>query len=146
MQRQALSTLPTFWDSINAKGTGQETTNPHVLAKRIVSSGKPITAEDINKVLAHKGIYVTEEELELLKTVKAIRLVKPLLEAPSYSSVMGVYCLVNLLTKSHYFGSSNSLGERIRDYLTFSISNKLRPVLQNIVNSGIDNFVIYFYV
>jgi len=74
MQRQALSTLSTFWDSTNIKGTGQEITNPHVLAKGIVSSGEPITAEDINKVLAHKGISVTEEELELLKTVKPVRI------------------------------------------------------------------------
>jgi hypothetical protein len=51
------------------KDTGQDSTNPHLLAARIIQRGGPITHHDINSVLAHQGHQITESELETLKSI-----------------------------------------------------------------------------
>ena len=110
------------------KDTGQLTTNPHLLAARLIKQGGSITHHDINVVLASQGHSITADELAELKkvpyTVYKFPLVGPALLTFSqlYPNRLrfgqgpwgGMY--INNLTNVFYVGSSYNLGERLRDY------------------------------
>lgn len=62
-------TSATYWKQRAEEDKGQETTNPHLLAARIIKGGLPITHNEVNTVLGSQGISVTQEELEELTTL-----------------------------------------------------------------------------
>lgn len=59
-----------YWKQVSDKDVGQSTSNPHIIAARIIKSGKAITASDVNSVLANQGLQVTQEELDQLVNLK----------------------------------------------------------------------------
>lgn len=59
-----------YWSKVAEEDEGQETTNPNILASRIIKRGGPITHEDVNSVISSQGYSITEEELEALKNVE----------------------------------------------------------------------------
>lgn len=109
---------------------GQATTNPHLLAARIIKRGGPITHSDINAVLESQGFSITAEELEELKSLEKTsysmstlldlsspgRIVFNRLCPEKGSKAWGVYIYTNLKTNVQYVGSSMVLGERLRHY------------------------------
>lgn len=55
-----------FWDSVHDK----DDDNAHMIVKRIMKRGGPITHHDVNEVLKKASISITEEELNELKNIK----------------------------------------------------------------------------
>ena len=55
------------------KDTGQISTNPHIIAARIIAdvraTGRMVTHTDINTVLENQGYSITAEELDQLKAI-----------------------------------------------------------------------------
>lgn len=58
-----------YWKQRAEKDTGQKTNNPHLLAARILKEGVSITHNEVNTVLDHQNISVTQEELNELKDI-----------------------------------------------------------------------------
>lgn len=58
-----------YWKQRAEKDTSQPTNNPHLLAARIIKSGKPVTHNEVNTVLEHQNISVTQEELDVLTNI-----------------------------------------------------------------------------
>lgn len=66
----SLSARADYWRKRAEKDAGQDTTNPHILAERIISQGKQVTHTDVNTVLQDQGISVNEKQLEELKAIQ----------------------------------------------------------------------------
>jgi hypothetical protein len=62
-------TTTNYWAQRVEKDVGQDSSNPHIIAARIIARGGPITHLDINAVLASQGHSITAEELEELKSI-----------------------------------------------------------------------------
>jgi hypothetical protein len=58
-----------YWKLRVEKDSGEETTNPHLLAARIIKSGQPITQKVVNTVLTSQDISVTQEQLDELTSL-----------------------------------------------------------------------------
>lgn len=129
------------------------------MAARIIAGGKPITADDINTVLKHQNIVVTDDELKELLSVAGVdfgtfarkdqlnssipNVTKPRTKLSPVQPITlhGVYCWTNIETNVLYFGSSIDLGSRVRDYFTvYTKLDGLRPILADIQTYGIENF------
>lgn len=59
----------TYWKLRAEKDSEEKTSNPHLLAARIIKSGHPITHKEVNTVLASQDISVTQDQLEELTTL-----------------------------------------------------------------------------
>lgn len=136
-----------YWRKRAEKDTGGETTNPHILAERIISRGGPITHKDINKVLEDQGISVTEKELEELISLQPethslsdIEKVKTLY--PKHSKGWYIYKFINNETGEFYYGSSSNFGLRLAHYLKLHSGAALRRILDAIRQAGIGNFTL----
>jgi hypothetical protein len=110
---------------------GGPTSNPFILVKRQMESDKPIDAEIINKILAHRGIKITEEELNELSNLSFFTFNLPLSveDRKKISNVIGssepkgttkshqcVYIFTDKTTNKKYVGSTKNSGQRIRVY------------------------------
>ena len=63
-----------YFRLLTEKDIGQETTNPHILAKRQNKSGLPVNASIINKILPNLLKPISESVLVLLSEIKPILL------------------------------------------------------------------------
>lgn len=153
------------------KDKGQETTNPHILAQRHISSGLPTTASTINLILTNLKVPVTEELLVRLKGIEPtvfnlfekdndIRgpihfLDKKLLidligsarsrEKDLLLKKVAVYIFRNIITKEVYVGSTGHAGLRIRTYLYPSAKKKERAINKAFLKYGFNNFELAIY-
>ena len=86
-----------------------------------------ITSEVINKVLANKGVSITQKELDRLLNIKCVTFDLPfdsktypalfgLIGKPKSRRQTGIYIFTHLATGSKYVGSSNSLSRRLEQY------------------------------
>lgn len=149
-----LATSASYLQDRFEKDDGQPTNNPHILAARIISRGGPITHNDINQVLRHQGIEITENELEELIAIPYKEYSLPVKQNTEFKEnyprkgepKWGIYMFINNISGTFYVGSSSSLGERLLHYWK-SHANKLvlRSILQDIRNNGLHNFTLRVY-
>lgn len=142
-----LSSRAYYWRQRAEKDTGSETTNPHILAERIINRGGPITHNDINTVLENQGLSITEKELEELKAIKPVTyslsdLQEIKKQFPKDSKGWCIYQFTNTLTNESYYGSSSNFGLRLVHYLKSHTASNLRRILLNIQQTGIHNFTL----
>jgi len=132
----------------------------HVLAFEQLNSGKTVTANTINSILAHCNITITEKELEsLLNTssfmitnlnnkVIAKKTLKDKLGLPDGKQIIpGIYIFTHLTSGRKYVGSSSELGLRLHGYiqLTHKKSGLLIPLLkkEQLKNFSLQVFPLY---
>jgi hypothetical protein len=100
----------------------------HILASECIKRGKPITANDINKILAYCNIKITEDQLkDILKTPSFVlnhldedenlKILKSKLGLPFWKiQIPGVYIFKHKDTGDKYVGSSSQLSIRLNGY------------------------------
>lgn len=151
-----MATSAMYWKLRAEKDTGQSTKNPHLLAARIINSGRPITNKDVNTVLEHQNIFVTEETLDELTslsskdfplTTEGITVVKDTYpkSKSGHKPTWAIYMFINNLTGVTYVGSSYVLGDRLTHYFkphANTPTDSLRLILQDIRNTGLENFTL----
>lgn len=59
-----------YFRLLTEKDIGQETNNPHILAKRQIKSGLPVKASIINRILPNLLKPITDSDLLLLREIK----------------------------------------------------------------------------
>lgn len=123
------------------KDRGQETDNPHLIARRHLSTGEKTDANIINLVLSKLGLgyAITQLELDQLSSILPISIkFDNLTLAPQkiilknfkgcahnlVNKIRGVYVWTNLKTGDQNVGSSIDLTTRLRHYFKPSILNK----------------------
>lgn len=119
-----------------------------------------ITSEVINKLLVNQSVYITQEELEKLKSIPGVKYNLPLnddtarafigLVGRSNSRInrAGVYIFTHLATGSKYVGSSNSLARRLFGYFRHEYNEKensglLLPLLRK---EGVAAFSLEIFI
>nr|QBM31546.1 hypothetical protein [Arthrobotrys musiformis] len=132
----------------------------HVLAIEQLNSGKVVTANKINEILAYCNIKTTNQELkDLLNTPSFIltnlnqksitkKILKEKLGLPnSKKRVAGIYIFTHLTTGGKYVGSSSELSFRLNGYinLTHRESGLLIPLLkkEQLKNFSLQVFPFY---
>ena len=148
-----------YWKQQAEKDLGQKSTNPHILAARIIARGGPITVEDVNAVLqANKKAPITEQELEQLKALSYVEYKLPIVEpkltqfTADYPKKVsqgkgkyGIYMFINQVSGVHYVGSSTVLHQRIRHYWK-NWSGSVRKILLDIKTTGIQYFTLRIFL
>jgi hypothetical protein len=129
----------------------------HVLAIEIINSGKPVTAENINEILAYCYIKITKHELESLINTTSFTLtnlnqksitkeiLKDKLGLPnSKQRIPGIYIFTHVSTGRKYVGSSSQLAFRLNGYINLSHreSGLLIPILKK---EGLKNFSLQVF-
>jgi len=126
--------------------------HPHRLAIEQIKSGKPITVNIINDILAYCDISITKDKLkDLLNSPKflfsdlnkdeTIKPLKNLIGSPSGKiQVPGVYIFKNKGTGDKYVGSSSQLAVRLNGYLKGNYKNV--GLLIPLLNKGAENFTL----
>lgn len=159
-----------YWESVYEKDRGQETDNPHLIAKRHLSTGEKTDANIINLVLSKLGLgyAITQLELDQLSSILPISIKFDNLTLRSsaahhknlYSKflrrscahnlvnkIRGVYVWTNLKTGDQNVGSSIDLTTRLRHYFKPSILNKgIRLINKDIQIFGIEKFKLDIYI
>ena len=135
-------------------------THSHVLAFEQLNSGKPVTADKINEILAYCNISITDEKLKgLLNTPSFVltnlynksltkEILKDKLGLPNGKNrIPGVYIFTHLTSNKKYIGSSSELSLRLNGYinLTHRESGLLIPLLkkENLQNFSLQVFPFY---
>ena len=129
----------------------------HVLAIELINSGKPVTAENINEILAYCKIKITKQELKSLINTTSFTLtnlnkksitkeiLKDKLGLPnSKQRIPGVYIFTQISTGRKYVGSSSQLAFRLNGYINLSHrgSGLLIPLLKK---EGLKNFSLQVF-
>lgn len=140
---------------------GQNTTNPHIIARRHITSGNKTDVEVLNKILPSKFDRVLPEELEELISIKSKTvqycdpetkevnkkdvwsLIGKRSKLPKYA---GIYIWTNMLTGEQYVGSSVELAKRVANYKQDIAKNKTRPIIANMSKYGVENFSLTIYL
>ena len=71
-----------FWEPIDEKDKGQETNNPHIIAKRHLTKGGLTDAKLINLVQSQQGHTINQEELNKLSSIKPVSILFDDLPSP----------------------------------------------------------------
>lgn len=127
------SVLEKYFGEAHAKDDGGPTVNPHILAKRHLESGKPVTLELINELIGYyKHPLITQEAFASLEKAQwkffdlplspesRKQLISYIGSGDSNSKVRlaGVYQFVDKVTNEPlYVGGSVNLGSRVNAYL-----------------------------
>lgn len=134
----------TNWVSVLGR-TGS-TLQAHRLAKKCMKQGEPITAKDVNKVLAFANIKINQATLdEILKrprlvfenldsnTVKSDYFIKNIGKVRSKIKVPGIYIWTHKTTGNKYVGSSSELARRLIGYFNnhYKDTGKLISLLKS---------------
>ena len=149
------SKLDNRWKEIlGRKGPNK---HKHVLAIEIINSGKTVTAENINEILAFTNITTTEQELKSLINTTSFTLtnlnqktitkntLKDKLGLPNGKiRIPGIYIFTHISTGRKYVGSSSQLAFRLNGYINLSHrgSGLLIPLLKK---EGLKNFSLQVF-
>jgi len=91
----------------------------HRLANQFIKEGKPITAAEVNKVLAFAGISITQPELDIILSPSKVYSnpdsQKKQITKDNKDKI-GVYRWTNLVNGKSYVGSSVNLAWRLSKY------------------------------
>lgn len=140
-----------YYKDIKTKHTNSATNNLFLLAKRHIDSNVPTTVEVLNKFLVPFGLFITQSELDILLSIRAILLplssdrktnVKLLrnINGPfvarqrtGYKTSPGVYIFQSNATNNKYVGSSIHLSNRLPVYFTnHTLVNDKRLIIQSL--------------
>nr|QDG01231.1 GIY-YIG endonuclease [Scytalidium sp.] len=131
------------WPSI--LGREGPISNAYRLATQYVNEGKPITAVEVNKVLAFSGISISQDMLnEILSrprlnfpnldssTIKTDKFLQTIGTVRGKIQVPGVYIWTHLVTGDMYVGSSSKLARRLIGYFNnnHKDTGKLIPLIK----------------
>lgn len=121
--------LKGIFKPVNEVDTGQETTNPYILALRHYKGKTRLDLDGLNAVLAYHGITITQQEFDLFSSMKAVSLPYPLpnndqhvhsvigtMTKQKVNMVAGVYVLTLKQDGRQYVGSSGNISMRLRTY------------------------------
>ncbi|MBC9708087.1 MAG: hypothetical protein H9W80_02265 [Enterococcus sp.] len=119
--------LTDYFNKVYEVDKGQSTTNPHILAARIINNNDPITPEHVNDItnILYPG-KITQAELDSFSTASWNKFPCPLTEADKQNlyDFLGSHRkegLYGFFLKSDgsplYIGSSVNLPQRVRQYI-----------------------------
>jgi NADH:ubiquinone oxidoreductase subunit 3 (subunit A) len=147
-------TTNSYWETIHEKDKGQETNNPHIIARRHITNaiaGGLTDAKIINLVQSQLGHTIKQKELDKLNSIKPVSILfddlgvqtkthEQLISSSVFNSkirsklnvyiggtsrsIAGVYIWTNLKTGEQNVGSSINLYIRLRSYFKPSILNE----------------------
>jgi NADH-ubiquinone oxidoreductase chain 3 len=174
ISKENLNDINSYWETIHEKDMGQETNNPHIIARRHITKGGFTDAKIINMVQSQLGHSINQEELDKLNSIKPVSILfdnlgvqtktyKQVISCSVYNakvrsilnkyigrtttSIAGVYIWTNLKTGEQNVGSSINLYTRLRSYFKPSILNKgNRLINQSMKTFGIENFKLDIYI
>ena len=163
-----------YWGTIHEKDRGQETNNPHIIARRHITKGGLTDAKIINFVQSQLGHTINQEELDKLSSIKPVSILfedlgfqtkshEQIISSSAYNakvrsklneyiggtstSIAGIYIWTNLKTGEQNVGSSINLYTRLRSYFKPSILNEgNRLINQSMKTFGIINFKLDNYI
>jgi NADH-ubiquinone oxidoreductase chain 3 len=163
-----------YWETIHEKDKGQETNNPHIIARRHLTKGGLTDAKIINLVQSQLGHTINQEELNKLSSIKPVSILfddlgiqtkthEQIISSNAYNakvrsklneyiggtstSIAGIYIWTNLKTGEQNVGSSINLYTRLRSYFKPSIINEgNRLINQSMKTFGIINFKLDIYI
>jgi hypothetical protein len=147
-----------LYAAVNEKDNGQVTNNPYILAKRHMATSLPVDLVLLNGILAFHNISITQQELELLKTVKPVQLPYPLPSAddeviaivgkanPVSPKVAGAYLLTLLSDDRQYVGGTKQMAKRVRYYYSSKGLSETRPIAKLMKEFGPSSFSLSVYV
>lgn len=147
-----------LYAAVNETDNGQLTNNPYILAKRHMVSDQPVDLVLLNGILAFHGITITQEELDLIKTVKPVQLPYPLPSAndeviaivgkanPVSPKVAGAYLLTLLSDGRQYVGGTKQMAKRVRYYYNSKGLSESRPIAKLMKQYGPSSFSLNVYV
>jgi len=163
-----------YWETIHEKDIGQETDNPHLIARRHLSKGGSTDVNIINLVQSHLGHTINLIEFNILRSIKPVSILfnnlglqtknkDQVISSNAYNakvrsklnvyiggtnkSIAGVYIWTNLKTGEQNVGSSINLYTRLRSYFKPSIVNEgNRLINQSMKKFGIENFKLDLYI
>lgn len=129
-----------------------------------MESKAPVDLQTINRYLGHFSLSITQEEFDILLTIRKVEFELPLNKSSELlldsigrnlskshkdsenNRFAGVYIFTNKLTGEEYVGSSINLGSRVRYYFKASIRNtENRLIIQSLNDYGIENFTLAIY-
>lgn len=140
-----------FWTEVLEKDFGQETSNPHIIARRHITSGNKTDVEVLNKILPSKFDRVLPEELKELISIepKTVQYCEPDTKQVNKKDVWeligkrnkmpkyaGIYVWTNMLTGEQYVGSSVELAKRVANYKQDISKKETRSVISNMSKYG----------
>jgi hypothetical protein len=117
----------------------------HKLAIKYINKGKPITAVEVNKVLAFSDIKITQKMLDKIlsmprldfsnldsNTIRSDRFLQSIGTVRGKVQVPGIYIWTHLSTGDMYVGSSSTLARRLIGYFknTHKNTGKLIPLIK----------------
>jgi hypothetical protein len=150
-----------FWTEVLEKDFGQETSNPHIIARRHITSGNKTDVEVLNKILPSKFDRVLPEELKELISIepKTVQYCEPDTKQVNKKDVWeligkrnkmpkyaGIYVWTNMLTGEQYVGSSVELAKRVANYKQDISKKETRSVISNMSKYGVENFTLTIYL
>lgn len=147
-----------LYAAVNEVDNGQMTNNPYILAKRHMVTNLPVDLALLNGILAFHGIAITQEELDLIKTVKSVQLPYPLPSAsdevitivgkanPNSPKVAGAYLLTLLSDGRQYVGGTKQMAKRVRYYYNSKGLSESRPIAKLMKQYGPSSFSLSVYV
>ncbi len=150
-----------FWSEVLEKDLGQNTSNPHIIARRHLTSGNNTDTDVLNKILPSKFDRVLPEKLEQLISIepKTVNYCDPVTKEENKKDVSqligkrsglpkyaGIYIWTNMLTGEQYIGSSVELAKRVANYKQDISKNKARPIISNMSKYGLENFTLTIYL
>lgn len=133
-------TTNSYWKTIHEKDRGQETNNPHIIARRHITKGGLTDAKIINLVQSQLGHTINQDELNKLSSIKPVSILfddlgvktkthEQIISSSAYNakvrsrlnvyiggtstSIAGVYIWTNLKTGEQNVGSSINLYTRL---------------------------------
>lgn len=127
---------------------------------KIYDKYEDITSETLNKLVTNQGISISQDELDILKSIPGVKFDLPLNDQTKHALVAligkpktrglkpGVYIFTHKITGYKYVGSSNSLSRRLDQYFHFKHLNQddsgqLLPLLNK---EGFDKFSLEIFV
>lgn len=131
------------WPSI--LGRNGPISNAYRLATQYINEGRPITAVEVNKVLAFSGISISQDMLNKIlsrprldfsnldsSTIKTEKFLHTIGTVRGKVQVPGVYIWTHLVTGDMYVGSSSKLARRLIGYFNnnYNDTGKLIPLIK----------------
>lgn len=131
------------WPSV--LGINGPISNAYRLATQYINEGRPITAVEVNKVLAFSGISISQDMLNKIlsrprldfssldsSTIKTEKFLHTIGTVRGKVTVPGVYILTHLVTGDMYVGSSSQLARRLIGYFNnnYNDTGKLIPLIK----------------
>lgn len=147
-----------MFNAINEVDKGQDTSNPYILANRVMASTETVGLATLNDILKFHDIVITEKEFEVIKNMVPTYLPYPLptgdpcvielLGTTKSTSVRspGAYLITHLETGQQYVGGSRDLAKRVRSYYSAKGLLETRTIAKLMAQHGPSVFSLEVFV